>query len=63
MIFFIGGLLLVLAAQHAMPSTLHLDLVVLLAGFILLLVAPIVLLSTFLLSILPGTHDPDQCEP
>lgn len=62
-IFFIGGLLLVLAAQHVMPATLHLDMVVLLAGFVLLLVAPVVLLSTFLLSILPGVKDPDQCDP
>jgi hypothetical protein len=61
-IFFVGGLLLVLAAQHAMPATLHLDLIVLLAGFVLLLMAPAVLLSTFLLSILSDPRDTDQCQ-
>lgn len=61
-IFFVGGLLLALASQHVMPQTMHLDLVVLLAGFVLLLLAPVVLISTFLLSILPGVRDADKCD-
>ena len=61
-IFFIGGLLLTLAAQHIVPEVLHMNHAVLLLGFVLLLLAPIVLISTFLLSILPGTKEGDQCE-
>lgn len=62
-IFFLGGILLTLAAQHIVPALLHMNHVVLLAGFVLLLLAPIVLVSTFLLSILPGAQrDADQCE-
>jgi hypothetical protein len=62
-IFLIGGLAIVLAAQHVVPDWLHLDLVMLLMGFVLLLLSPIVLVSTFLLSVLPGIdRDSDQCE-
>ena len=61
-IFFVGGLLLTLAAQHVVPDMLHMNLAVLLLGFVLLLLAPIVLVSTFLLSILPGAAEDDQCE-
>jgi len=61
-IFFIGGLLLTLAAQHVVPDMLHMNLAVLLLGFVLFLLAPIVLVSTFLLSIQPGMGEDDQCE-
>lgn len=62
-IFFVGGVLVMLAATHVVPDLLHMDLVVLLLGFVLLLLAPIVLVSTFLLSILPGVQqDTDSCE-
>jgi hypothetical protein len=62
-VFFIGGLLLTLAAQHVVPSTLHMDHAVLFLGFVLLLLAPIVLVSTFLISVLPGVrHKLDQCD-
>jgi hypothetical protein len=62
-IFLIGGLAIVLAAQHIVPAWMHLDLVMLLMGFLLLLLSPIVLVSTFLLSVLPGVdRDSDQCE-
>ncbi len=62
-IFFIAGILLTLAALYIVPTWLHMNHVVLLLGFVLLLVAPIVLLSTFLLSVLPGVEqNTDQCE-
>ena len=61
-IFFVGGILLTLAARYAVPEMLHLDLVILLAGFVLILLAPVVLVSTFLLSILRGVVDADQCD-
>ena len=62
-IFLIGGVLIALAAQHVLPGWLHLDLIALLLGFVLLLLSPVVLISTFLLSVLPGVErDSDQCE-
>lgn len=62
-VFLLGGLLLTLAAQYVVPSLLHMNLIVLFLGFVLLLLAPIVLVSTFLLTILPGVrHDIDQCD-
>lgn len=62
-IFFVGGLLLTLAAQHVVPDLLHMDHVVLLLGFVLLLLAPIILVSTFLLTVLPGVQqDTDHCD-
>ena len=62
-VFLLGGVMIVLAAQHVVPDWLHLDLVLLLLGFVLLLLSPIVLVSTFLLSVLPGIErDSDKCE-
>lgn len=62
-VFLIGGVLLALAAQYVVPDWLHLNLVVLLLGFVLLLLSPIVLISTFLLSVLPGIErDSEKCE-
>jgi hypothetical protein len=62
-VFLVGGLLLTLAAQHIVPAMLHMNRVVLFLGFVLLLLAPIVLVSTFLLTIMPGVkHDVDQCD-
>lgn len=62
-IFFVAGILIILAAQHIVPVLLHMNLIVLLLGFLLLLLAPIVLISTFLLSVLAkNKHKLDQCE-
>jgi hypothetical protein len=62
-VFLLGGLLLTLAAQHIVPAMLHMNRVVLFLGFVLLLLAPIGLVSTFLLTIMPGVkHDVDQCD-
>lgn len=61
-IFFVAGLLLTLAAKHVVPDLLHMNHAVLLLGFVLFLLAPIVLISTFLLSNFPGTTGDDECE-
>lgn len=61
-IFFIGGVLLALAAQYVIPDLLHMNHAVLLLGFILLLLSPIVLVSTFLLSIRMGEEVDDKCD-
>lgn len=61
-IFFIGGVLLALAAQYVIPDLLHMNHAVLLLGFILLLLSPIVLVSTFLLSIRMGDEVDDKCD-
>jgi len=61
-IFFIGGVLLALAAQYVVPDLLHMNHAVLLLGFVLLLLSPIVLISTFLLTVRSGDDEDDQCD-
>lgn len=62
-IFFVAGLVLVLASQHVLPAYLYMDLIVLLAGFVMLLLTPVILVSTFLLTVLPGVkRDLDRCD-
>jgi len=62
-IFFLSGILLTLASTYIVPQLWHMNLAVLLLGFVLLLLAPIVLVSTFLLSILPGAKEQtENCE-
>ena len=53
MIFFVAGLLLVLAGVNIIPALWHLNHIVIFVGFLLLLLAPIILISTFLLTVLP----------
>lgn len=62
-IFFVGAVLMLLAAQYIVPDIWVLRPVVLALGMGLMLFAPIILLSTFLLSVLPGAKEKlDQCE-
>lgn len=62
-IFFLAGIATILASQYVVPDILHMNLVVLLLGFLLVLLAPIVLVSTFLLSVLPSAKERlDKCE-
>ena len=62
-IFFIAGVLIILAGAKIVPVIWHLNLIVVLAGFLLLLLAPIILVSTFLLSVLPKAKERmDQCD-
>ena len=63
LIFFVTGVLFILAAAHIVPAVWHLQHITLLVGFLLLLLAPIILVSTFLLSVLPDAKKRmDQCE-
>jgi hypothetical protein len=62
-IFFIAGVLIILAGANIVPEIWHLNLIVVLVGFLLLLLAPIILVSTFLLSVLPKAKERmDQCD-
>ena len=62
-IFFIAGILITLAGVNIVPAVWHLNHIIFLAGFLLLLLAPIILVSTFLLSVLPDAKKRmEQCE-
>ncbi len=62
-IFFIAGVLTILVGAGIVPDILHLNHIVIFVGFILLLLAPIILVSTFLLSVLPKAKERmDKCE-
>ena len=64
-IFFIAGVLLILVGGPSgiVPKIWHLDLIVVLVGFLLLLLAPVILVSTFLLSVLPKAKERmDRCD-
>jgi len=62
-VFFAGAILLFLAARYVVPPMAHLQQVVLLLALVLIVLAPVVLVSTFLLSVLPGAQDKlDKCE-
>ena len=63
LIFFAAGILLILASVHIVPDVWQLQHIIMLVGFILLLLAPIVLVSTFLLSVLPNAKQRmDHCD-
>ena len=62
-VFFVAGILMILAAESLIPTCLYMDLVALLLGFLLVLFAPAILVSTFLLSVLPQSKENlDKCE-
>ena len=62
-VFLAGAIALFLAAQHVVPEIYNLRHVVLLLALVLIILAPVVLVSTFLLSVLPGARDKlDKCE-
>jgi len=62
-VFFVSGVLLALAAQYVLPTLFNMNLIVLFLGFMLLLLAPVILVSTFLISVLPNAKEKlDQCE-
>ena len=62
-VFFAAAIALFLAAQHVVPDIFYLKHIVLLLALVLIILAPIVLISTFLLSVLPSARDKlDKCE-
>ena len=63
MIFFTAGILLILSSVHVVPDIWQLRHIVMFVGFLLLLLAPIILVSTFLLSVLPHAKERmDRCD-
>ena len=62
-IFFVAGILMILAGVKIVPDIFYMQQIVLFAGLILLLFAPLILISTFLLAVLPGAKEKlDKCE-
>ncbi|MES9979440.1 MAG: hypothetical protein ABW115_09085 [Candidatus Thiodiazotropha sp. 6PLUC6] len=62
-IFFIAGILMILAGTNVVPDLLYMQQLVMFAGLLLLLFAPLILIATFLLSVLPGAKENlDKCE-
>lgn len=63
LIFFIAGVSFILVGINIVPDIWHLQHIVMFVGFILLLLAPIILVSTFLLSVLPNAkRKMDECD-
>lgn len=62
LIFFVAAVSFILVSRHIVPDIWHLQHIVMFIGFILLLLAPIILVSTFLLSVLPHAKERmDKC--
>jgi hypothetical protein len=62
-IFFAAALLLFLAARFVIPGILYAQQIVLLLALVLIALAPVVLISTFRLSVIPGARERlDKCE-
>lgn len=62
-IFFVAAVLMILAGRYVVPDVVHAPHMVMALGLIMLLLAPVILISTFLLSVLPGAKERlDQCE-
>jgi hypothetical protein len=62
-IFFVAAVLLFLAARYVVPTVAHLQQIVLLFALVLIVLAPVVLISTFLISVLPGAREKlEKCE-
>ncbi len=63
-IFFLGSVLLFLAARYVVPDTIPMvGHIVLLFALVLVVMAPVILISTFLLSVFPGAREKlEKCE-
>ena len=63
LIFLLAGVALTLISVHVVPQLWHMQHIVMLFGFVMLLLAPVILLSTFLLSVLPNARENlDKCD-
>lgn len=63
LIFFAAGVLFVLVSAHVVPNIWHFQHIIMFIGFMLLLLAPVILVSTFLLSVLPNAKERmDKCD-
>jgi lysylphosphatidylglycerol synthetase-like protein (DUF2156 family) len=56
-VFLAGAILLFLAATHVVPHDGPFQPVVLFLALVLIVLAPVVLVSTFLISVLPGARE------
>ena len=62
-IFFAAAMLLFIAARFVVPDLLYLQQIVLFFALVLTIMAPVILVSTFLLSAIPGARKKlDKCE-
>ncbi|NEX15603.1 MAG: hypothetical protein C1943_02920 [Halochromatium sp.] len=62
-VFFVAAILLFLAATHVVPAVAFLRQIVLFFALLLIILAPVVLISTFLISVLPGARAKlENCE-
>ena len=62
-VFFLAAILMILAGNYVVPDIAYMRHIVMAVGLLLLLLAPVVLVSTFLLSVLPGAKEKlDKCE-
>ncbi|HSO83451.1 hypothetical protein [Thiocapsa sp.] len=62
-IFFVAALLLFMAVRYVLPDLAYLQQIVLFFALVLIILAPVVLVSTFLLSVIPGAREKlDKCE-
>ena len=62
-IFFFAGILMILAGTKIIPDIFYMQQIVMFSGLLLLLFTPLILISTFLLSVLPGAREKmDKCE-
>lgn len=62
-VFFVAAVLLFLAATHVVPAVAYARQIVLFLALVLIILAPVVLISTFLISVLPGARAKlENCE-
>ncbi len=62
-VFFAAALLLFLAATHVVAAVGPFQPIVLFLALVLIVLAPVVLISTFLISVLPGAREKlEKCE-
>ena len=62
-VFLIVGIVMTLAGVKVVPDFAYMKHIVMLVGFLLMLFAPVILISTFLISVLPGVKEKmDKCD-
>ena len=62
-VFLLGAVALFLAARYVVPDISYLQHLVLFFALVLIVLAPVVLISTFLISVIPGARERlDKCE-
>ena len=62
-VFFVAGVLMMLAATYVVPDVAYLKHIAMFLGLVLMLFTPIILISTFLIAVLPGAKEKmDTCD-